>query len=198
MLKVGITGNIGSGKTTVSKIFELLGIPVFYADEEAKKVMINDSILVSEIKSVFGEQSYLEDGGLNRKYLASIVFNNNDELNKLNGLVHPAVFRAFDVWEKDHPKAPYVIKEAAILFESGSHEFCDKTIMVHAPLETRIERVVKRDGLSASEVQRRDLKQFSEEKKSSLADYIIKNDGTELVIPQVLKLHEHFLSIGAK
>ena len=196
MLKVGITGNIGSGKTTVSKIFELLGVPVFYADEEGKKVMTNDSILVSEIKSVFGEQSYFDDGGLNRKYLASVVFNNDEALNKLNGLVHPAVFRAFDIWVQDHPKAPYVLKEAAILFESGSYKFCDQSIMVSAPLETRIERVVKRDGLPAAEIQRRESKQFSEAKKISLANYVIKNDGTELVIPQVLKLHHHFLSPG--
>jgi dephospho-CoA kinase len=196
MLKIGITGNIGSGKTTVSKIFELLGIPVFYADEEAKKVMTDDEILVKEIKTTFGEKSYFDNGALNRKYLAGIVFNNDKELEKLNALVHPAVFRAFDTWVKNHQDAPYVLKEAAILFESGSNKFCDQTIMIHAPLKTRIERVMNRDGLPASEIERRDSKQFSEEKKSSMADHIINNDGTDLVIPQVLKLHDHFLSLN--
>jgi dephospho-CoA kinase len=196
MLKIGITGNIGSGKTTVSKIFELLGVPVFYADWEAKEVMTNDSTLINDIKSAFGKESYFDNGALNRKHLASIVFNNSDELKKLNSLVHPAVFRVFDQWVKNHPKAPYVLKEAAILFESGSYKLCDYSILVKAPLQTRIERVVKRDMLSAAEIERRDEKQFSEEKKSSLANIFINNDGSELVIPQVLKLHGHFLSMG--
>jgi dephospho-CoA kinase len=195
MLKIGITGNMGSGKTTVSKIFEVLGIPVFYADDEAKKVMVNDEVLVAGIKKTFGNEAYFPDKTLNRKYIADIVFKDNEQLAKLNALVHPATFRAFDGWVKQQSKAPYVLKEAALLFESDSYKLCDYTIMVQAPLEARINRVMKRDGLSCTEVENRNSKQFSEEKKSALADYIIKNDDTELVIPQVLKLHEQFLAL---
>ena len=195
MLKVGITGNIGSGKTTVSKIFEVLGIPVFYADDEAKKVMVNDAILIVELKQAFGEQSYFEDGSLNRKHIAGIVFNNEAELKKLNAIVHPAVFRAFDSWVLRFKNAPYVLKEAALLFESSSFKICDKSIMVTAPLELRIARVMLRDGFSRDEILNREARQFSEEKKLQLADYAINNDNTELVIPQVVALHEQFINI---
>jgi len=195
MLKIGITGNIGSGKTTVSKIFEVLGIPVFYADDEAKKVMVNDAILIDELKQAFGAQSYFEDGSLNRKHIASIVFNNEAELKKLNAIVHPAVFRAFDSWVPRFKNAPYVLKEAALLFESSSYKMCDKSIMVTAPLELRIERVMLRDGFSRDEILNREARQFSEKKKLQLANYAVKNDNTELVIPQVLALHEQFIEL---
>ncbi|TWJ04706.1 dephospho-CoA kinase [Mucilaginibacter frigoritolerans] len=196
MLKIGITGNIGSGKTTVSKIFEVLGIPVFYADDAAKNAMVNDVILINEIKIAFGDTSYFEDGTLNRKYIAGIVFNDNAKLAKLNSLVHPATFRAFDTWVKQHKHVPYVLKEAALLFESDSYKMCDYTIMVQAPLEIRIQRVMKRDGLTREEVESRNAHQFSEEKKSQLADHIIKNDDSQLVIPQVLNLDAHFGSLS--
>ena len=195
MLKVGITGNIGSGKTTVSKIFGVLGIPVFYADDAAKNVMVNDSILVDAIKSTFGKASYFDDGTLNRKHIAAIVFNNEAELDKLNAIVHPATFRAFDNWLPSHENAPYILKEAALLFESDSYKMCDKTIMVTAPLEMRIKRVVLRDNLPEEEILKREARQFTEEKKLQLADYAINNNEKELVIPQVLKLHELFLSM---
>ncbi len=193
MLKIGITGNIGSGKTTVSKVFELLGIPVFYADDAAKAVMVGDPILIAEMKKTFGDESYFADGSLNRKYIAGIVFKNDNELAKLNGLVHPATFRAFDTWVKNVKQAPYVLKEAALLFESDSYKMCDYTIMVQAPLEARINRVMKRDNLTRAEVESRNAHQFTEEKKTGLADYVIKNDGVGLVIPQVLALHELFI-----
>ncbi|MFI5161076.1 MAG: dephospho-CoA kinase [Sphingobacteriales bacterium] len=196
MLKIGITGNIGGGKTTVSKIFEILGIPVFYADDAAKNVMTTDAKLIEGIKSAFGATSYFDDGTLNRKYIAGIVFNDEKELAKLNAMVHPAVFRAFDTWVAQTKAAPYVMKEAALLFESDSYKICDKTIMVTAPLELRIKRVMHRDGLTREEITARNGKQFSEEKKIGLADFIIRNDDTELVIPQVLALHEQFLKIG--
>lgn len=187
---------MGSGKTTVGKVFELLGIPVFYADDAAKKAMAKDDILITEIKAAFGEQAYFEDGSLNRKHIAGIVFSNNNELKKLNAIVHPATFRAFDEWVRDIKGVPYVLKEAALLFESDSYKMCDYSIMVQAPLEIRINRVIKRDGITRAEVEGRNTHQFTEEKKTALADYLIKNDDTELVIPQVLELHHKFLSLG--
>ena len=197
MLKIGITGNIGSGKTTVSKLFELIGIPVFYADEAAKSLMTTDAELIAGVKQTFGDESYLPDGALNRKYIANIVFNDQEQLAKLNALVHPAVFRAFDNWAAAMPNdVPYVIKEAAILFESSSYKHCDKNIVVTAPLEMRIQRVTKRDKTTREEVLNREARQFTEEKKIQLADYVIKNDESELLIPQVLKLHDTFLSLG--
>jgi dephospho-CoA kinase len=130
MLKIGLTGNIGSGKTTVSKIFELLGIPVFYADDAAKNVMVTDQILIGDIKSAFGGLSYFDDGSLNRKHIAGIVFNDAEQLAKLNAIVHPATFRAFDEWLKQIKDAPYVLKEAALLFESDSYKMCDSRLLL--------------------------------------------------------------------
>jgi dephospho-CoA kinase len=197
MLKIGITGNIGSGKTTISKIFEVLEIPVFYADDGAKKVMVTDPVLIEAIKTSFGAEAYFDDGTLNRRHIASIVFNNEAELAKLNSLVHPAVFRAFNSWVGQVKNAPYVVKEAALLFESSSYKMCDYSIMITAPLELRIERVMQRDSLSRTEVESRNARQFPEEKKIQLADYVIRNDDTELVIPQVLALHKQFLSLAS-
>lgn len=195
MFKVGITGNIGSGKTTVSKVFELLGIPVFYADDQAKNVMVNDAELISGIKQAFGPQSYFDDGSLNRKHIAAIVFNNEAELKKLNSLVHPAVFRAFDNWVEQQ-SAPYVLKEAAILFESGSDKDCNRTLMVAAPLEIRLKRILQRDNITRAEAESRNARQFNDEKKIELADDLIHNDDTQLVIPQVLALHQLYLSLS--
>jgi dephospho-CoA kinase len=198
MLKIGLTGNMGSGKTTVSKILEILGAPVFYADDEAKKVMITDRQLIKEIKTAFGEQSYFGDGTLNRKHISALVFNDKKRLETLNSIVHPAVFRSFDEWVKNYSQAPYIVKEAALLFESDSYKLCDYTVMVQAPLEGRIARVMKRDGLTRAQVESRNANQFSEEKKTQLADYVIKNDESQLVIPQVLELHKEFLSLAGK
>ncbi|MDN5289303.1 MAG: dephospho-CoA kinase [Mucilaginibacter sp.] len=196
MLKIGLTGNIGSGKTTVAKVFELLGIPVFYADDEAKKVMITDAILINAIKQTFGAPSYFDDGALNRKHIAGIVFNNEAELKKLNALVHPATFRAFDNWLLNIRNAPYVVKEAALLFESDSYKMCDRSLLVSAPLQTRMSRVMQRDHVSLAEVESREARQFTEERKKQLADDIIINDDQQLVIPQVLALHKQYLSLA--
>lgn len=196
MLKIGITGNIGSGKTTISKIFEVLGIPIFYADESAQSVMVTDLALVEGIKSAFGRNAYMNDGSVNRKYLADIVFKDEAKLAKLNSLVHPATFRAFDVWlSVQKNKAPYVLKEAALLFETDAFKACDETIMVKAPLELRIQRVMGRSGLTKQEVENRENKQLPENKKAALANYIIVNDDSRLVIPQVLELHKLFSSL---
>jgi dephospho-CoA kinase len=195
MLKIGITGNIGSGKTTVSKLFELLGIPVFYSDDQAKQVMTADALLVADIKQHFGNEAYLADGTLNRKHIAGIVFNNTAQLQILNSLVHPAVFRAFDAWAVPHSNLPYAIKEAAILFESGSYKDCDYTILVSAPTPMRISRVMQRDSITQAEAEARDAKQMPQEEKESLANYTIYNDNSRLIIPQVLALHQQFLML---
>ncbi|MBE9584495.1 dephospho-CoA kinase [Mucilaginibacter sp. JRF] len=197
MLKIGLTGNIGSGKTTVAGVFEVLGIPVFYADAAAKNVMVTDAELIEGVKQAFGSDAYFADAILNRKHIANIVFNNADELARLNALVHPAVFRAFDEWVLRQTSAPYVIKEAAILFESGSYKKCDQTILVSAPLEQRLERVMQRDGISHDEAASRDARQMNEEEKKILANHIIINDGSQLVIPQVLSLHQQFIAVKA-
>ena len=196
MLKIGITGNIGSGKTTVSKVFEILGVPVFYADDAAKKVMTHDPVLVAQLKEAFGAGSFFSDGALNRKHIAEIVFKDETQLQLLNSLVHPAVFRAFDQWVANMKNVPYVLKEAALLFESDSYKMCDQTILVTAPLELRIKRVMQRDGLPRTDILNRENKQLTEEKKKTLANFIIKNDDTELVIPQVLELNDVFRSLG--
>nr|WP_276900544.1 dephospho-CoA kinase [Pedobacter kyonggii] len=194
MYKVGITGGIGSGKTTVCKVFEVLGIPVFYADTAAKEIMYKDALLVEGIKSAFGNESYFEDGKLNNKHIAGIVFNNEDALAKLNALVHPAVFRAFDTWEAAIPAStPYTLKEAALLFESGSYKMCDTTILVTAPYEIKMKRVMLRDGVTAAQVKARMDKQLSDEEKSKMANHFIINDEQESIIEQVLALHQEFL-----
>lgn len=194
MYKVGITGGIGSGKTTVCKVFEVLGIPVFYADTVAKEIMVKDSLLIEGIKSTFGNASYFEDGKLNNKHIASIVFNSEVELTKLNALVHPATFRAFDTWEKAISKeVPYTLKEAALLFESGSYKMCDTVILVTAPLEIKLDRVMQRDAVTAEQVKARMDKQLSDEDKAKMANYFIINDEEHSIIEQVLNLHQEFL-----
>jgi len=196
MLKIGITGGIGSGKTTVSKVFEVLSVPVFYADDHAKRVMVEDDILVTAIKKEFGSEAYFAEGSLNRKYIANVVFNDSAKLEKLNAIVHPATFRAFDTWLAQVGDVPYILKEAALLFEASSYKLCDKAIMVYAPLEVRVNRVVQRDDISREEVLSRNAKQMSDEEKIKLADYTIINNDTELVIPQVLALHQQFLKMA--
>ena len=196
MLKIGITGGIGSGKTIVCKVFEILGIPVFYADAVAKLAMTSDFILIAGIKKTFGSESYHPDGSLNNKHIAAIVFNEQAELNKLNALVHPAVFKAFEEWTKSKAtSAPYVLKEAALLFESGSYQMCDKNILVTAPINLRLERVMQRDQISEAQVMARMDKQFTDAQKEKMADYFISNTPSDSIILQVLDLHEQFLHL---
>lgn len=192
MHKIGITGGIGSGKTTICQFFELLGVPVFYADKAAKEVMQLDEILIDDIKSSFGASSYFEDGTLNRKYLASKVFSSEDQLALLNSLVHPAVFRAFDYWVNEQ-RSRYVVKEAALLFESKSYLDCNFTILVTAPVELRIKRVMKRDAITELEILDRISRQWADSEKEKLADLTLINDDTHFLIPQILKLHQRFL-----
>ncbi len=195
-MKIGITGGIGSGKTTVCRVFEVLGIPVFYADNAAKSLMHTDALLREDIINGFGDESYFENGELNRKHISSIVFKDNEQLEKLNALVHPAVFRAFDIWAGEQKHAPYVLKEAALLFESESYKMCDQSILVKSPENLRIERIIQRDNTTADEVRLRMDRQFSDEKKEKLADHVIINDEKMLLIPQILNLHQYFLSLS--
>ena len=192
MLKVGITGGIGSGKSTVSKIFEVLGIPVYYADDASKRLMNEDEGLKEKLISIFGSGTYV-DGKLNRIYLSSIVFNNPEKLAVLNSIVHPATIKDAADWMQ-RQTAPYAIKEAALIFESGSQEHLDKVIGVYAPAAVRIHRVMQRDNVTREEVQSRMNKQLGEEIKMKLCDYVITNDEQELLIPQVIELHKKFTS----
>lgn len=196
MLKVGITGGIGSGKTTVAKIFEVLGIPVYDADAASKRLMNTDGGLMKSIRDNFGEQAYNAEG-LDRAYIAAIVFNNPEKLALLNSIVHPPTIADADDWLNSQT-TPYTIKEAALLFESGSYKHLDKVIGVFSPLELRIERVMSRDNITREQVQARIDKQMPDNEKMRLCDYVITNDDTQLVIPQVLKLHEQFLEMSKK
>lgn len=196
MLKIGITGGIGSGKTTVCQIFELMGISVFYADTVAKEVMHSDQELKQGIINSFGFQSFSADGTLNRKFIADSVFYDQKALATLNALVHPAVFRAFDNWLLKHLHSPYILKEAALLFESDSYKMCTHSILVKAPDQIKVSRVIQRDHITEEEVRLRMARQFTDAEKEKLADFNIMNDENQLLIPQVIKLHELFISMN--
>ena len=196
MLKIGITGGIGSGKSTVAKIFELLGIPVYYADAAAKDIMNRDPELKAQVQQHFGADVYDSSGQLDRKRLGNIVFNDQEKLQLLNSLVHPATIRDSEQWSL-RQKSPYVLKEAALLFESESFHYLDKVIGVSAPQPLRILRVMQRDKVSRNEVFARMHKQMDETIKMRLCDYVIYNDEQQMVIPQVLKLHEEMLQLAA-
>ena len=188
MLKVGITGGIGSGKTTVCKMFETLGIPVYYADTQAKLLMSTDPELKASLQGYFGSEIYV-DGILVRHQLAEIIFNDPDALEKVNSWVHPAVARDFERWCKMQT-SPYVLEEAAIIFESNiTHRF-EKVILVTAPEDIRIERVCARDCVAPEIVRKRMNNQWPEEKKIALADYVIYNDNVQLIAPQVMAIHK--------
>ena len=194
ILKVGITGGIGSGKTTVCKVFEALGIPVYYADWHARQLMVNAPRLVAGVKELFGPDAYLEDGALNRPYIAEKVFNNDKNLQQLNHLVHPAVAEDADRWHHAQENVPYTLKEAALLFESGINKQLDKVITVFAPEELRLQRVIARDKVSAKEVRARMVKQMPEAEKLKLADFVVYNDGAHSLVRQVWDIHQALLA----
>jgi dephospho-CoA kinase len=186
MLKIGLTGGIGSGKSTVSNIFEQLGVPVYYADTAAKRIMNEDPALGAQLIEHFGPEVYV-DGVLNRSFMASIVFNDKKQLALLNSLVHPATIRDAEAWMKLQD-TPYAIKEAALIFESGSQDQLDYVIGVSAPESLRIQRAMKRDNISREAVKERMQNQLSESIKMRLCNFVIVNDEQQLVIPQVIEL----------
>ena len=195
-LQIGITGGIGSGKSLVCRIFACLGAPIYDADSHAKNLMTTDGILMSNIKKEFGDLSYNTDGSLNRKYLSATVFNDANKLEKLNSLVHPRVAHNYAKWLREYDHHPYVVKEAAVLYEAGSYKHLDRIVVVSAPDELRIERVVKRDPHRSREQIRAIIgQQIPQEEKMKRADFVIVNDETTLLIPQVLELQDAFLSL---
>ncbi len=193
MIKVGLTGGIGSGKTLVSEMFSRLEIPIFNADHEAKFILNNDPEVIIQIKNTFG--GIYDTKEINRKKLASIIFNNQEALEKINSIIHPKVREYFNNWIKKQHSAKYIIKEAAILFESNAYKDLDATINVHADELVRINRVVKRDKTSIEEVKSRIKNQLSDEERLKLADYTIYNNGDNMLIPQILEIHKKILNI---
>jgi dephospho-CoA kinase len=194
VLRVGLTGGIGSGKTTVAKIFELLGVPVYYADDAAKRIMNEDEELKLAIQQQFGKETYKNDE-LDRSYLASKVFHDPFQLEILNAIVHPATIRDASKW-MNQQQTPYTIKEAALIFESGSAEQLDYVIGVYAPVSLRIQRTMERNKIDHDEVIKRMNNQIDENIKMKLCDFVIHNDEQQLVIPQVMELHKKLLKLA--
>jgi dephospho-CoA kinase len=187
MLKVGLTGSIGSGKSLVGKMFQVLGVPVFDADKEAKKLYQLPEIK-EQLAEIAGDDIFLADGQVDRKKLASILFNSPRQLQQVNHLIHPLVRNAFAGHAKEFSGKPYIIYEAAILVESGHYREMDRLIVVQAPEEVRLQRVMQRDGATEAEVRNRMRAQISDEERMKVADFIVNNDGSRLVIPQVLEI----------
>jgi len=191
-LKIGVTGGIGSGKSLVCSIFELYQIPVYYADDRAKGLMVSDISLVGEIVNLFGREAYLESGQLNRQNISEQIFNDKELLIKLNSLVHPAVHQDVSSWFQKQ-KSPYAIEEAALIIESGNHRAFDHIILVSAPTELRIDRVMKRNNLNRNSVLGRVNNQSTEQYKRKFADIEIINDGKHSLVQQVAHFHHKLL-----
>jgi dephospho-CoA kinase len=194
VLKVGLTGGIGSGKSTVAQLFEVLGIPVYYADIEAKKLMNDDTALKQAIIENFGKEAYTNEV-LNRKYISSIVFSHPLKLEVLNSIVHPATKKDGENWMR-RQKAVYAIHEAALIFEANVSDRLDYVIGVSSPKELRIKRAMERDNVSREEIIKRMSKQLDEEIKMSKCDFVVINDEQQLLIPQVLELHEKLIALA--
>ena len=193
-LLIGITGGIGSGKTTVCRVFEWINIPVYYADDAAKRLIEKNQQVKSNIIALLGKKAYDKNGKYNRQFVGKKVFNSLELLQKLNDIVHPAVANDFTNWVGKNSDKPFLLKEAAILFESGSYKDCDKIICVVAPKKLRLNRVMERSGLSEKEVLQRMSSQWSDAKKIRHSDFIINNDEQSLLIPQVIKIHDSLLT----
>ena len=190
MIKVGITGGIGSGKSTACKVFQLLGIPVYYADDESKIILDDDKKVKESIIKLAGMQVLNENNLIDRKKLASFVFNDKEKLQKLNSILHPAVGAHFEDWIKAHKKYPYIVKEAAILFESGAYKQVDKVITVIAPMGLRISRSMASSGNTKEQILQRINNQVSDDEKIIRSQFVIVNDEQQLLIPQVLAIHK--------
>ncbi len=195
MLKVGLTGGIGSGKTLVCSVLEKLGVAVYYADSEARRLMNSDPELVLQISRLFGNKAY-EGGILNREFIAQRVFKDKVLLTRLNELVHPAVRMDFSRWANEQKPAFYVVEEAAILFESGSDRNMDLTVGVFAEKELRVQRVMQRDGIAREQVRMRMNSQMNEKEKMERADMVIYNDGKLMILPQIINMHNAILKRG--
>jgi dephospho-CoA kinase len=195
MLKVGLTGGIGSGKSTVAAIFETLGTPVYYADKEAKRLMIEDKGLNQSIKNLLGDESYI-NGILNREYIASIIFKDKEKLEQLNQLIHPLTVANSLKWMSQQTE-PYAIKEAALIFESNSESHLNVIIGVTSPESLRIKRIMERDGIDEVAVRQRMSRQMSEEEKMKRCDFVITNDELILLTPQVIRIHETLIKMSA-
>ena len=193
MIRVGITGGIGTGKSTVCKIFASMGIPVLDADTLAKNIAEIDTNVKQQILEAFGTESYDEQEKYNRKFIASIVFNDPEKLKILNNIIHPAVIDYTNKWADQHQDKKYVIKEAALMFESGSYKYNDINIVVNSPKELRIQRILSRDNASLEEIIRRIESQMSDDERNSMADKIITNDEHSSLIAQVYSLHQEFV-----
>lgn len=190
MKKIGLTGGIGSGKTTVLNLFQELGAGVYIADKEARRIMHEDSSVIGAVQKLFGNEAYI-NGTLNRAYIANIVFKNKKQLTALNAIVHPAVHSDFLKFCKEQ-KAPYVIYESALLLDNGVNEFWDKVVLITAPVELRIQRVVERDQLTSEQVQARINNQIPDAEKRKIADYVIENVDWEATKAKVIELHHSF------
>jgi len=194
MLKIGLTGGIGSGKSTVAQIFKHLKVPLYVADDKARMLMNKNDAVRNMIISEFGQKAYT-NGILNSAYIASVVFDNPEKLEKLNRIVHPAVREDFLFWVSEQRERPYLIQEAAILFESGYHKHFDYIIFVNAGKELRINRVMERDKVSREEVEKRMKHQWPEAEKKKRSEFIINNNKGDLILSQVLALHNKFISL---
>ncbi|MFP9099081.1 dephospho-CoA kinase [Flavobacterium sp. RHBU_24] len=183
---IGLTGGIGSGKSTVARMFETLGVPVYYADDEAKKILYTTKV-ADELHKVFGEAAFTANTP-DRAKIAALVFSDKEKLRQLNAIIHPRVALHFNDWVFNHQNLPFVIKEAAILFESGAYKQCDAVITVTAPQEVRIDRVMARDGALRGDVEKRMANQWAEEKKIALSDYVIENISLDKVQKEVVKI----------
>lgn len=193
MYQVGVTGGIGSGKTLVCQVIERLGVPVYYADIEARRLMNSDAGLIEGIRELFGDAAF-RSGKLDRGFVAGQVFGDPVKLDRLNSLVHPAVRQHYTEWMERQTGAPYVVEEAAILIESGASKFLDRTVLVFAPESLRIRRVMERDRVPELEVRKRMMHQMNEEMKKDLADDILLNDGRSMLLPQIIQLHNNILN----
>ncbi len=193
MMKIGLTGGIGSGKSLIRRIFCELGIPVYDADTAAKRLMIEDENIRKSLISAFGQEIIQQNGSLNKKLLADIIFRDKENLNTINSIVHPAVHRDFENWLQKQD-APYVLEEAAVFFETDAYRSMDKMITVCASEDVRIERVTKRDSISREKVIERMKNQLPDDEKFKLADFVIYNDNNHILLPQVIDIHTQIIN----